>query len=85
MITSTTILFAEDDDNYAALFKHVFQQGGFNHLLHHVKDGAEAMMYLKGEEKYSDRSKYPLPYVILADLKMPRVNGFELLDWVSLS
>ena len=82
MVRLDTILYAEDDDNYAELLVCTLKQAGFEHVVHHVSDGGEAMSYLKGEGKYSDRTKFPIPGVILADLKMPRVNGFELLDWV---
>ena len=82
MVRLDTILYAEDDDNYAELLACTLKQAGFEHSVHHVSDGGEAMAYLKGEGKYSDRTKFPIPGVVLADLKMPRVNGFELLDWI---
>lgn len=77
-----TILFAEDDDSYAMLLKAACKNAMLTHTLHHVRDGAEAMEYLKGEGKYSDRSEFPIPCVVLVDLKMPKVNGFELLHWI---
>src|SRR5438270_424523 len=44
-----------------------------------VRDGAEAMDYLRGEGSYANRDEYPLPALILLDLKMPKVDGFEVL------
>ena len=49
--------------------------------LHKVKDGQEAMDYLEGREPFTDRKQYPLPDIILLDLKMPRVDGFQFLKW----
>jgi CheY-like chemotaxis protein len=83
--TSNTILYAEDDQNYATLLNSVLRQTGFTHQLRLVQDGAEAIAYLKGEGQYADREKFPFPCLVLADLKMPRINGFDLLRWVRQS
>lgn len=80
-----TVLYAEDDDNYSLLMRCAFKQGGCAQQLQHVKNGLDAMDYLKGEGRYSDRARYPLPCVALVDLKMPMMGGFELLDWIRRS
>lgn len=46
-----------------------------------VRTGAEAMQYLAGEGKYAARDRYPLPRIVLLDLKMPSPDGFEVLRW----
>jgi len=48
-----------------------------------VRDGREVVDYLGGEGLYADRSKHPLPCALLLDLKMPRMNGFDVLEWLS--
>ncbi len=47
-----------------------------------ARDGQEVIDYLEGEGAYADRTAYPLPGLLLLDLKMPRVDGFEVLTWV---
>jgi len=47
-----------------------------------VNDGNEAIQYLEGAGQYGDREQYPVPNVILLDLKMPRITGFEFLEWL---
>jgi CheY-like chemotaxis protein len=79
---STTILHVEDDPNDTLLFQHACRKAGIVFDLQAVCDGDQAMAYLRGLNNFSDRSKYPLPKLILLDLKMPRVSGFDVLNWL---
>jgi CheY-like chemotaxis protein len=76
------ILLADDSDNDVAMFRRAFQRAGFQNPIQVVSDGDEAVAYLKGEGKFSNRAEYPLPALMLLDLKMPRKNGFEVLEWL---
>jgi CheY-like chemotaxis protein len=79
---TTTFLLVEDDPNDVALFRMEFARGSANLRLQVVQDGAEAMDYLNGVGEFTERSEFPFPDVILLDLKMPRVGGFEFLEWL---
>jgi CheY-like chemotaxis protein len=82
MLEQEVILIAEDNDDHALLIKRAFAQANVLNPLHFVYDGAEVIAYLKGDGKYSNREEYPLPSLVLLDLKMPRVDGFQVLEWV---
>jgi CheY-like chemotaxis protein len=74
-----TVLLVEDDLNDIFLVKRAFKLAGFQHLLHIVTDGEDALRYLHGEGKYGDRALHPLPLLIVMDIKMPGQTGFDVL------
>jgi CheY-like chemotaxis protein len=77
-----TVMLVEDDLNDIFLVKRAFKIAHIYNPLQVVTDGQEAINYLRGMEKYSDRQTYPLPQLIVMDIKMPRKSGFEVLDSV---
>ena len=76
------ILLVEDDPNDVWLVKNAFQSANISNPLRIVNDGQEAIDYLKGNGAYSDRGAFPLPKLVLLDLKMPRLNGFDVIGWM---
>jgi len=76
------VLLAEDDENDIFLMRRAFLDAGVQIVVIDVPNGEEAIKYLSGRGPYTDRSSYPLPALLLLDLKMPLLNGFELLSWL---
>jgi CheY-like chemotaxis protein len=80
---ASTFLHVDDDPRERLLIEVAFDRiGDPNIKLIQVADGEEAIAYLKREGRFADSLKFPLPGVILLDIKMPRVSGFEFLKWL---
>ncbi|MEO5803529.1 MAG: response regulator [Verrucomicrobiota bacterium] len=76
------ILVAEDNADDALILERTLRKVGIRNPIQIVRDGSEAIAYLKGSGPYHDRTAFPFPGVVITDLKMPKVNGFEVLKWL---
>lgn len=79
---SSPVLYAEDDENDAFLMQRAFKQAEVTNPLQVVPTGIAAIQYLSGTGEFADRSKYPMPGLVLLDLKLPGESGFEVLSWI---
>jgi len=77
-----TILLAEDRDDDILLLQRAFKKGGVPYPINVVRDGEEAIRYLSGLGRYSNRELYPIPVLFLLDLTLPGTDGFEVLRWI---
>jgi CheY-like chemotaxis protein len=77
-----TILIIEDSADDAKWLKLILDEAGVANPSQVIPSGTEAVAYLDGAFPYSDRSQYPLPGIILLDLKLPGLDGFQLLEWL---
>lgn len=73
------VLFVDDSSMDVELALDAFRQANLTDWVEVVSGGQEALDYLFGAGRYSDRVRYPLPDVVLLDLKMPVIDGFEVL------
>ncbi len=82
MLQNQFILLAEDDPNDVLLIQRAFQKAGMKDILKVVRDGEQAIDYLAGRGVFANRERYPFPFLLLLDLKMPATDGFEVLQWL---
>ena len=75
-------MLVEDSEDDLEMMRFAFRKAGVENPVRELHNGDEAMAYLRGEGDYSDRERYPLPCIIITDLKMPGADGFELLEWL---
>ena len=80
--TQPVLLLVEDDPADARLLQRALGKIEMGARVVHLPDGDAAVDYLAGTGKYADRNEYPLPWLILLDIKMPRRSGLEVLKWI---
>jgi|SRR5579872_5971329 len=76
------LLLVEDEKNDIHLFKHALITEHITNPLHVAEDGQQAIDYLDGVGQYADRAQFPLPVLVLLDLKLPVKTGLQVLEWI---
>lgn len=82
MKNAPRILLIEDDEDDLFLSRRTLRKAGITEV-HHVADGRQALDYLAGRGDFADRAAHPLPDVMLVDLKIPLVNGHQVVEWLA--
>ncbi len=79
---TSPILLVEDDETDVLLLRNAFRNARVANPLIEVSDGHAAIQYLSGAGAYEDRIRYPSPFLMLLDLRLPKLSGFEVLAWI---
>lgn len=82
MNASDAVLLVDDSEEDVLLTKIAFANARLANPVFVVQDGEDAIAYLDGCKPYSDRLQFPFPILMLLDLRMPRRDGFEVLQWL---
>ena len=82
MLESEVVLLADDREDDVLLIKEAFARAQITNPIQVAHGGEEAIAYLAGEGKFANRDEYPLPALLLLDLKMPGKDGFDVLRWI---
>lgn len=76
------VLIADDSELDRLVLSHFLRESKSVGAVHEVENGVEAIAYLRGDGIYADRERHPFPDLALIDLKMPKRDGFEVLEWL---
>jgi len=81
-VRDSTILLVDDNEEDVLLLQRAFRKARIMNPLFEVRDGHSAIQYLSGDGAYADRTCFPIPFLILLDLRLPKLSGFEVLAWI---
>jgi len=76
------ILVVEDDENDLMFLKMAMKNAGVTNPVQVARDGQEVLDYFQGNGKFANRAEFPLPYLVLLDLKLPYLMGLDVLAWI---
>ena len=76
------ILLVEDRPDEVELMKQALHQAGITNPLRMISDGAEVIAYFEGRDRFADRNFWPLPRLVLLDLKLPNRTGLDIVKWM---
>lgn len=82
MASPCRILLVEDSEHDVFFFHQAMKKAAVTMPVEVVSDGMAAISYLSGDPPYSDRMQFPLPSIIVLDLKLPKKSGHEILEWL---
>ena len=81
-MSDPSVLYVEDDPNDMRLLRYAWARVGVQNPLQVARDGEEAIRYISGKGRFADRVAYPMPCLMLMDLKLPKMSGFDVLKWL---
>jgi CheY-like chemotaxis protein len=81
-MTGPTLLSVDDSSDDVMLLSLACRAAKVSFQFQSVDNGENAIAYLQGSQTYADRAQFPLPDLILLDLKMPGKSGFDVLAWI---
>ncbi|HZQ46646.1 MAG TPA: response regulator [Verrucomicrobiae bacterium] len=76
------MLLLDDYEPDLALLTSVLKSETEFRIVHKARDGGDVITYLKGDPPYDDRQRFPMPHLLIIDLKMMKVDGFDILQWI---